>query len=128
MALFWKEGVANQPWEDSGKEEYREGRHKNPASVGKATACWVTRGCFILRRGHHVPKGLNCFSLSSVDSFAGGDNKPLLCSRTIKDKRDAYVRRLNEIYENNVKKVRVHLSRELSRHAGSAGFLATFPA
>lgn len=25
--------------------------------------------------------------------------------RTIKDKRDAYVRRLNDIYENNVKKV-----------------------
>lgn len=53
---------------------------------------------------------------------------PPLCSRTIKEKRDAYVRRLNEIYENNVKKVRMRLSRELSREAGSAGFLATFPA
>ncbi|KFZ53598.1 hypothetical protein N321_11389, partial [Antrostomus carolinensis] len=31
-------------------------------------------------------------------------SKPLLCSRTIKEKRDAYVRRLNEIYENNIKK------------------------
>ncbi|NWY05707.1 GSHR protein, partial [Nothoprocta ornata] len=31
--------------------------------------------------------------------------------RTIKDKRDAYVRRLNEIYENNLKKARIDIIR-----------------
>lgn len=38
------------------------------------------------------------------------------------------MRRLNEIYENNIKKVRMRLSCELSREAGSDGFLAFFPA
>lgn len=110
------------------KNGCREGRHQNLASVGKAPACWVTRGHSILWRGCHNPKGLNCFSLSSVGSFARGDSKPPLCSRTIKEKRDAYVRRLNEIYENNIKKVRTCLSCEPRGEAGSAGFLAPFPA
>ncbi|KFP91322.1 hypothetical protein N311_06323, partial [Apaloderma vittatum] len=48
--------------------------------------------------------------------------------RTIKEKRDAYVRRLNEIYENNLNKVRMCLSHKPSREAGSASFLAPFPA
>lgn len=43
--------------------------------------------------------------MSSAASLVGGDNKLPSFSRTIKEKRDAYVRRLNEIYENNLTKV-----------------------
>ncbi|PKK18593.1 glutathione reductase, partial [Columba livia] len=39
--------------------------------------------------------------------------------RTIKEKRDAYVRRLNEIYENNVKKVRMRLSHQQSSESNN---------
>lgn len=89
---------------------------------------WVTGGCFILWCGCHVLKGLNCCALSSVGSFAYGGNKPLLSSRTIKEKRDAYVRRLNEIYANNLKKVRMCLSCKPNGEVGPVGFSATFPA
>lgn len=49
-------------------------------------------------------EGIGSFPLGS-----GGDQKPPLCPRAIKEKRDAYIRRLNEIYENNLKKVRTWL-------------------
>ncbi|KAM4672591.1 glutathione reductase, mitochondrial isoform 8-T8 [Amazona ochrocephala] len=81
---------------------------------------WVAGGCFILWCGCHVLKGLNCFSLSSAGLFAYGGNKPLLSSRTIKEKRDAYVRRLNEIYENNLKKAQCDCRCRLHR-SGNRG-------
>lgn len=77
-----------------------------PAPVGKAPACPATHAHFILDLLCHV---VRVFRMSSVASLLGGDNKLPSFSRTIKEKRDAYVRRLNEIYENNVAKVRMLL-------------------
>ncbi|XP_021249992.1 glutathione reductase, mitochondrial isoform X2 [Numida meleagris] len=55
--------------------------------------------------------GVRVSPMSSVASLVGGDSKLPSFSRTIKEKRDAYVRRLNEIYENNVTKARIDIIR-----------------
>lgn len=83
--------------------------------MGKAPACGATHTHFSLDLLCRV---LRVFQLSSVASLAGNDNELPSSSRTIKEKRDAYVRRLNEIYENNVTKVWMLLFPEPAVEAG----------
>lgn len=86
--------VPDRPWEETlAKRDAGRVGTKTSRGWGGLLGDWVL----------WVPpaEGIGSFPLSS-----GGDQKPPLCPRTIKEKRDAYVRRLNEIYENNLKKVR----------------------
>ncbi|XP_030335314.1 glutathione reductase, mitochondrial isoform X2 [Strigops habroptila] len=83
--------------------------------AGTKMSCWWGRlgnwGLFHFVVWVPRTEGIELFLAELCRSFARGGNKPLLSSRTIKEKRDAYVRRLNEIYENNLKKAHIDIIR-----------------